>query len=235
MGRKRKLSPERINQAIITLCNREGAANLTIDALAKEIGTTKSSIVYGSDKAALLGNFIRSGIVEMGQRIADCEKTHSGAALPPLDAALELARRKSDFDLLAANLAIAVSLGPQAPCRIETKSAIRSHIDGLHDKLGDDPKAMAAMIGVLGLCIGETLGLLDLAPAEREGLLAALAELGNTPPTGTAPPSPTQPEPPVTAKPQATPNSRAKPRAPKKPSATAVFPAATAIQALPAA
>lgn len=193
MGRTRKLSPEQINQAIITLCNREGAANLTIDALAKEIGTTKSSVVYRSDKAEILENFIRSGIRHLGHRIKDCESAHAGAPYPSVHAALDLARRRSDFDLLAASLAIAVSLGPAETCRIEANAAIGRHIDRLRNGSGDHAKAMAALIGVMGLCFGETLGLLTLAEAEREAFLVTLAELGTPSPHDGQPPFATSP------------------------------------------
>ena len=68
MGRKRTIGQSELMRAIEAVARREGLEGLSIDAVAKEAGISKSSVLYDcGSKSALLAEFIRNQLEVQAQ------------------------------------------------------------------------------------------------------------------------------------------------------------------------
>ncbi len=178
MGRKRIITQERYADAITRICNRDGASSLTFDALAQEIGASKSNVAYRlSTKAQMLQDYLED---VMG-RFDDAFDTHQEARRPEansaLMAALDLARARHDQDEMGAVLAIAGAQSGSDGCR----QILAQSLERRSGEVASEARNPALMLGVfasvIGLFFSESLGLLRLAEDERDRVLGALAEL----------------------------------------------------------
>ena len=66
MGRKRTIDRDALMDGVESVARREGVSGLSIDALAKEVGISKSSVVYDcGSKAGLLAAQVEQSDVEL--------------------------------------------------------------------------------------------------------------------------------------------------------------------------
>mgnify|MGYP002715770027 CR=1 FL=1 len=64
MGRKRTIDRDALMDGVESVARREGVSGLSIDALAKEVGISKSSVVYDcGSKAGLLAAFAFTALI----------------------------------------------------------------------------------------------------------------------------------------------------------------------------
>ena len=97
MARTRKISTDDILDAAERVVMRDGAAGLSIDAVAQEAGVSKSRVVYDhKSKSALLEALIDRHMSAEEARIRDAVGSHSEAPHPELFGRISLAEEAPD-------------------------------------------------------------------------------------------------------------------------------------------
>jgi AcrR family transcriptional regulator len=172
MGRKRIIDQEAILDAAERVVGRDGAANLTVDAVAVEAGVTKASVLYDhKSKQALIEAvvdraFTRDNIhhsqIEDQIKVADARviKGRIMAALePPGD----------EFRAVALNLTAALTLDATLRARMRDNQA--STIARIAETSVEPRGALLAYLALEGLKFLEFLDFHHFDRVERERIL----------------------------------------------------------------
>lgn len=186
MGRKRTIDRSVTMDAIEAVVREHGVAGLSIEAVARQAGISKSSVVYDFDsKDQLLAAFIRR---QLDQKKAEVDAAAARYESRP-DALLHgmihvCNERPSDEDIACA-MAITASFSNDSTCREIMGAAFIEDLDRIMSE-ADDPRrarlAWAALHGVMSL---EYLGFHSFLPDERRQILADISSLLSAPATET--------------------------------------------------
>lgn len=186
VGRKRTIDRSVTMDAIEAVVRQHGVAGLSIDAVAREAGISKSSVVYDFEsKDQLLAAFIRRQLdqkkVDMNAAAAQYEGQPDALMRGMIDVCMD---RPTDEDIACA-MAITASFANDNTCR---EMMGTSFIDDLNRVMAEaaDPRrarlAWAALHGVMSL---EYLGFHAFPPDERRQILTDIASLLSDPPAAT--------------------------------------------------
>lgn len=178
MGRKRTIDRKVTMEAIEAVVRQSGVAGLSIDAVAKEAGISKSSVVYDfENKAALLAAFIRSRIQEKRASIASCAEACAGEQNAWLRGLLQVSSAAPSEEEMATAMVISAGTGSDDLCRTLMREAFAEDMDNIMSQ-SDNPRmsrlAWLALNGTLSL---EYFGFHSFPEAEREQILADIAWL----------------------------------------------------------
>ncbi|MFJ6327359.1 MULTISPECIES: TetR/AcrR family transcriptional regulator [unclassified Rhizobium] len=172
MGRKRVIDQQKVLDAAERVVGRDGAANLTVDAVAKEAGINKASVLYDHkskqalveavvDRAFERDNAHHAGLEEQIAGIED--KAIRGrilaAAVPPPE----------EFKAVALNLSAALVL--DAGLRAKMQSNQARTISRIEATSPSPRGALLAYLALEGLKFLEHLDFHHFPRAERDRLL----------------------------------------------------------------
>lgn len=205
MGRKRTIDRDATMAAIQSVVRRDGVGGLSIDAVAKEAGISKSSVVYDfQNKAGLLAAFTRNRMEGHRQQLE--------ASLPSPDqpnrwlhAIMDcMAESPSDEDIEVAML-IAAATTSQEECHTIMCKEFGTSLCRVLAEAPDPRKARLAFVALHGLKSLEFLRFHHFDAISREEVLSDIAALLDLPSSDDDdPPKPDQPAspiPPVLARP----------------------------------
>ena len=197
MSRPRTIDQEAILDAAETVVARDGAARLTLDAVAREAGISKASVIYDyKSKQALVRAVVERRVAEEQARlrlaIADCGSSPDAAIRGRIAAAAE--RLPDQAEAVAFNLCSA--LAQDAELRSLLNKSFRDDLSGIVDGSPDPRAARLAFLAVEGLRSLEFLGILRWPEAERTQILRDIEALLPGP-DGTTRPVTGQPDPPT--------------------------------------
>lgn len=172
MGRKKVIDREKTMQAIEAVVRQHGLAGLTIDAVAKEAGISKASVLYDfSNKNAMLAAFIRCRMETKSAAIdeacaAACWAENSW--LKGLMANIQTAPSEED---LAIAMIVAAGTGNSDECRTifcETVARDLARVTGQ----SDNPRAaLLAYLAAYGLMTMEYFRFHSFPPDRRDQIL----------------------------------------------------------------
>lgn len=172
-------------EAVVRKC---GLAGLSIDAVAREAGISKSSVVYDfENKNQLLAAFIKSRIDEKRSQVADCAATKRGEQNAWLRALLEnSASVPSDEDMATAML-VSAGMSSGDTCRTLMQDVFAQDMAHILTETDNPRMARLAWLALNGLLSMECFGFYKFPPEEREELLADIAWLMATDPPSALP------------------------------------------------
>lgn len=172
MGRKKSIDEEQILRAAEIVVARDGAANLTLEAVGAEAGISKASVVYGyKTKHALI-----TAVIE---RAVQNDNAFNELAAAPLDAARSAVIRgriaaagadiPDQFRAVALNLCAALAQDAQLRSVIQANQA--AVIDKVMASSTNPAGARLAYLALEGLKLLEWLDYYRWSPEERSQIL----------------------------------------------------------------
>lgn len=189
MGRRRVIDQQAILDAAERVVARDGAANLTLDAVAKEAGVGKATVIYDfKTKQALIEavvdrSFLADNVrhaeleVELGDRDSPAIRGRiRGGAHPPPE----------DFRAVALNLSAALVL--DASLRRKMQSNQAKVIDRVLETSASPRGALLAYLAIEGLKFLEFLDFHHFPPAERDRIVREIDWLASAKPDDQTPP-----------------------------------------------
>ncbi|WP_100526176.1 TetR/AcrR family transcriptional regulator [Paracoccus aminovorans] len=159
LGRKRSIDRDELMQAIERVARRSGVAGLSIDAVAKEAGISKSSVVYDCEsKAGLLAAFTRHQMAQHRASFDEVLVRHQGQPNARLRALIETFRTAPTDEEIAMAMLISAGMGENAECREIMREVMAEDADAIAAQAGDKPKMLRALLTLHGMAFLEYFG-----------------------------------------------------------------------------
>ena len=189
MGRRRVVDQQAILDAAERVVARDGAANLTLDAVAKEAGVGKATVIYDyKTKQALIEAVVDRSFQADNARHAALEaalgdqdspairgRIRGGAHAPP-----------EDFRAVALNLSAALALDPALRAKMQANQA--RVVSRVLETSASPRGALLAYLAIEGLKFLEFLDFHHFAPDERDRIVREIEWLVTATPGETPPP-----------------------------------------------
>lgn len=183
MGRPRKIDREAVLDAAQAVVAREGAAQLTLEAVAAEAGISKASVLYDyKTKQALMKAVIERRVAAEDARICAIEEK-----LGPVPNAAIRARLASELRVLsdedrAVALSLCAMVAQDAELRKPVQDMIAQRISKIMKTSEQSRGALLAFLAIEGLMALEWLGLHRWPVEERDALIAEMRWLADQKP-----------------------------------------------------
>jgi AcrR family transcriptional regulator len=178
MGRARVIDRDAVLDAAEKVVSRDGAARLTLDAVALEAGISKASVLYDyKTKQALIKAVIQRRVVRETarlQELIDKQGLVPDAAIHGRIAAAS--RSVTDADRAVA-LSLVAALAHDVQLREPIQEAYRQQIGEILRTAAHPRSAMLAFLALEGLRLLEWFGLYTWPQNEREQMLREIDRL----------------------------------------------------------
>lgn len=169
--------------AIEAVVRQSGLAGLSIDAVAREAGISKSSVVYDfENKSQLLAAFIKSRIDEKRAQIADTADRCCGQPNAWLRAMLEKHGSAPSEEEMATAMLVSAGMSSGDTCRTLMQEAFADDMAKITREAGDPRMARLSWLALNGILSLEYFGFHSFPEEERQQLLADIAWLMTAPP-----------------------------------------------------
>lgn len=178
MSRPRVIEHDQILDAAEQVILRDGAAKLTLNAVAGEAGISKASVIYDyKTKQALIRAIIERRACEEQARL------HAAAeALGDVPNALILGRiavieSGMQDDVRAVGVSLCSAMAQDAAIRSTLQEMVADDLQAMMEKSENPRSAQIAFLAIEGLRALETLGLHSWHPEERNTILREIEAL----------------------------------------------------------
>lgn len=180
MGRKRTIDRNELMQAVEAVARRDGISGLSIDAVAREAGVSKSSVVYDCEsKAGLLAAFTRHQLAKRREHFTATHARFEGMANPWLRALIEEIRVAPSEEDIATALMISVGMGANAECRDIMRAELARDAEIVRAQAADPAKLLRALLTLHGMAFLEFYDLHRFDAATRNELLDELMAIAD--------------------------------------------------------
>ncbi|MFC5387135.1 TetR/AcrR family transcriptional regulator [Aquamicrobium segne] len=185
MARPRTIDQGTILNAAEAVVLRDGAAHLTLDAVAHEAGISKASVIYDyKTKQALIqavvDRWMRNWEEEINETVgADTKKPDAR-----LRARLTMFRKFSDSDKSAVAFQLCLAMAQDATLHKTLQSGFREQFDRILAKSENKDITLMAFLMLEGMSLLEVLGIISWRPDERDrmaNLVEAFLDSKNKP------------------------------------------------------
>ncbi|QUS36402.1 TetR/AcrR family transcriptional regulator [Falsirhodobacter algicola] len=186
MGRKRTIDRNVTMEAIETVVREQGVAGLSIEAVARAAGISKSSVVYDfASKDALLAAFVRQRLERKRAELDDAAKAHAGRPNAYLHGILDRCTQTPSDEDISCAMAITASLSGNSACREMMGERFAEDLGRVLSEADDPGRARLAWVALHGIMSLEYLGFHTFPPDERGQLLADISAFLSAPTTKT--------------------------------------------------
>lgn len=196
MGRKRTIDRDALMEAVERVARREGVSGLSIDAVAREAGISKSSVVYDcGSKAGLLSAFTRHRIQQYRDRFDAAMQARAGQPNAWLRTMIDMGREAPSDDDVTITMLISASMGENAECRDLMRDALAADACRVAAEAGNRAGMLQLLLAVHGLFFLECFGLHRFDDVTRQELLDGLMNSleADTSAPAASPPAPSEP------------------------------------------
>lgn len=172
MGRKRVIDQDQVLNAAERVVARDGAARLTLDAVAAEAGISKASVLYDyKSKQALVAALVDRSVAADNAFNARMTEQLDGAANATIRGRLVAAAEPfpDDFRAVALNLCAALAQDGELRSTIQRNQA--GVIKAIADNSANPRGALLAYLALEGLKLLESLDYHTWPKAERNRIL----------------------------------------------------------------
>lgn len=181
MGRRKSIDRDSIMAAVEAVVRRQGLAGLSIDAVAREAGISKSSVLYDfKNKAGLLAAFMSNRIAVKRDMMIRAAAAREGQEHPWLLGMLDVLSVAPSEEDIAITMILAAGMGSDE-CRAPMCSLVQDDLTRVTSGPGDSRQAQLAYLAIQGLLSLEYFGFHRFQPEERARLLADIAGLVASP------------------------------------------------------
>lgn len=191
LGRKRSIDRDELMLAVERVARRRGIAGLSIDAVAREAGISKSSVVYDcTSKDGLLAAFTRHQMALHRAEFDTVLARHQGQPNAHLRASIEKFRTAPTEEELAMALLISASMGENAECREIMRECLAEDADQIAAQAGNRAKMLRALLTLHGMAFLEFFGFYRFDDATRNEILDELMAVAESDPGADGDPDP---------------------------------------------
>lgn len=171
MSRTRKITADEILDAAERVVVREGAAGLSIDAVAREADVSKSRVVYDhKTKSALLEALIDRRVQAELERTRKSVEDSADTPHPELFGRIATSERVMDETERAVAMAVTASMSKEVKIQQQIRDWVLTDLKAM--ERGPRPKAaFMAYLALSGFCCMELFGFHEWEEAERHKIL----------------------------------------------------------------
>lgn len=175
MGRHRTIDRAGVLDAAERVVMREGAAHLTLDAVASEAGISKASVLYDyKTKRALIRALIERRVASEEQRLQNF--VDAGGERPDalIRAQLDSASRSFSDEDRSVALNLCAALAQDEELREPVQQSLSRVVADIQASSSHPRGAMLAFLAIEGLMLLDWFGLYSFPREEREKLIAEI-------------------------------------------------------------
>ena len=189
MGRHRVIDREAMLDAAERVVVRDGAAKLSLDAVATEAGISKASVLYDyKTKQALIRALVERRVAAETARIGQLIAAQGADPDAVVRGRLAAARQKVPDEERAVAVSLCAALAQDAELREPIRTVINEHLTTLGRDSAHPGAARLAFLAIEGLMFLEWFGFHAWPQDQRDRILGDIAWLiGQEPPGDTAP------------------------------------------------
>lgn len=178
MARHRSIDPEAVLDAAERVVIRDGAANLTLDAVAVEAGISKASVLYDyKTKRALIRKLIERRVAQDDAVTQDFVAAEGGQPNAHIRGYLAAATRSFSEEERAVGFNLCAALAQDAALRKPVQQSLRATIDGIASSSTHPRGAALAFLATQGLILLDWFDLHSFSPEDRARLIADIGWL----------------------------------------------------------
>jgi AcrR family transcriptional regulator len=180
MARIRTIDSDALLDAAERVAIRDGAVGLSIDAVAREAGISKSRVVYDyKSKSGLLRALVERRLRMEDERVLAAVAAHGASLNPELSGRIAAAKDTPNEDDRAIALTLCAAMSSEEPLQDMIREVIKRDLEAV---TGSDRQVSLAVVAYLALHGMMSLEYLDIhrwtAP-ERTALLAEIQKLSD--------------------------------------------------------
>lgn len=178
MGRPRTIEPDDVLNAAERVVVREGAVNLTVDAVANEAGISKAAVLYDyKTKQALIRALIERRIRDGEQKIRmliDAEPDQPNSCIR---GHLAAARRSFSDEERSVAFTLCAAMAQDCDLLEPVQASLRRTFDEIAASSTSPRGARLAFLALQGLVLLDWFGLHRWSQAERDQLIVEISRL----------------------------------------------------------
>lgn len=183
MGRKRRIDRDELMQAVERVARRAGIDGISIDAVAKEAGISKSSVVYDcGGKAGLLAAFTRHRMALYRAGLDEALARQQDRPNPHMRALIDEFRTVPTDEDIAMALLISAGMGQNAECREIIRAAMAEDAARIAAEAGDQRRMLLTLLTLHGMAFLEYFGFHRFDEKTRNEILDELMSVAESDP-----------------------------------------------------
>lgn len=188
MARLRTINTDALLDAAERVAIRDGAVGLSIDAVAREAGISKSRVIYDyKSKSGLLQAMVERRLRVETERVAAAVDAAHGSANPELAGRVAAARETPNDDDRAIALTLCAAMSSEEPMQDMIRDMAKRDIEAVASRARQTSLAVVAYLALHGMMSMEYLDIYRWTETERTALLAEILKLSDA---ASAPDSP---------------------------------------------
>ncbi|MFG6084202.1 TetR/AcrR family transcriptional regulator [Paracoccus litorisediminis] len=181
MGRKRTIDRDELMKAVEAVARRDGIGGLSIDAVAKEAGVSKSSVVYDCEsKAGLMAAFTRYQLAHHRAKYDEAHARFEGQPNACLRTLIETFRTAPTDEDIAMALMLSVGMGASTECRDIMRDEMRRDAEQIRAEAAEPHKMLRTLLTLHGMAFLEFYDLHRFDETTRNELLDELMAIAES-------------------------------------------------------
>lgn len=181
MARPRVINQDEILDAAEVVVQRDGAARLTLDAVAAQAGVSKGSVIYDyQSKHTLIKAIIERRVADEVAKLQAMVEQIGPRPNAVIDAHIAAAANRPD-QAETVTIQLCAALAQDVELRASLRALMSEQVDDIVATSDNPRSALVAFLAVEGLRALEYLGLLAWPEAERTNILQDIQNLVETP------------------------------------------------------
>lgn len=181
MARNRTIDSDALLDAAERVAIRDGAVGLSIDAVAREAGISKSRVVYDyKSKSGLLKAMVERRLRVEDDRVYAAVAAESSSTNPELCGRIAAAQDTPNEDDRAIALTLCAAMSSEEPLQGMIRDLVKRDLEAVTLSARRAPLAVTAYLALHGMMSLEYLDIHRWTEAERTELLAEIRKLSDT-------------------------------------------------------
>lgn len=180
MARTRTINSDALLDAAERVAIRDGAVGLSIDAVAKEAGISKSRVVYDyKSKSGLLQALVERRLRVEADRVDTAVATEADSPNPELCGRIAAAKDSPNEDDRAIALTLCAAMSSEEPMQAMIRDMVERDLGAVTLRARHAPLAVVAYLALHGMMSLEYLDMHRWTDTERTELLAEIRKLAD--------------------------------------------------------
>jgi AcrR family transcriptional regulator len=181
MARIRTIDSDALLDAAERVAIRDGAVGLSIDAVAREAGISKSRVVYDyKSKSGLLHALVERRLRMEDDRVTRAVAAHGDSPNPELSGRIAAAKDTPNDDDRAIALTLCAAMSSEEPLQHMIRDMVKRDLEAVTACASHASLAVVAYLALHGMMSLEYLDIHRWAEPERAELLAEIQKLSDS-------------------------------------------------------
>ncbi|GAA0589314.1 TetR/AcrR family transcriptional regulator [Paenochrobactrum glaciei] len=178
MARPRAIDRATILDAAEQVVLRDGAARLTLDAVAVVAGISKASVIYDyKTKQALIQAVVERWIAGWGERLDKATEPYIDGDDARLRGRIDVARDYKEEEDGAVVFQLCSAMTQDEQLRQTMNEGFRQELGKMLSSTKNPDKALLALLAIEGMSILQMFGVVEWQPEQREKILSGIEQL----------------------------------------------------------